>query len=110
MRCLNEVTLYGRLVAPAQFRAMPSGDSVCNLEVETREKWKGEERVTLHPVAAFGKVADVLRHQQAGAPILVRGALRARTRGQQAWYETVAMTVVITGEQLRVGDAEQVPA
>lgn len=108
MRCLNKVLLIGSLVEKVAVRSLPSGKAVCNFEVETVEHWGGKERREKHPVSAFGPVAEVLLHIEAGRQIYVEGSLRSRERTDgirpRLERETVAFLVIVMEPQARVGE------
>ncbi|WP_323792200.1 single-stranded DNA-binding protein [Nocardioides sp.] len=82
---LNEVRLVGRVAAPAQERAMPSGDVLCTFRVSvTRDdneagRAAGRQRVDSLECATWsGRVRRSARAWQPGDEVEVRGALRRR--------------------------------
>src|SRR5258708_22973604 len=84
-RGINKVILIGNLGADPETRAMPSGTTVANLRVATRESWRDkqtgeqQERTEWHRVAFFGRLAEVAgEYLRKGSQVYIEGSLRTR--------------------------------
>ncbi|MHB8531682.1 MAG: single-stranded DNA-binding protein [Solirubrobacteraceae bacterium] len=85
MRDINRVTLVGRLTADCELRALPSGDSVCNLRLasnsHTRDGAGGDwsERPGFYDVSMFGaRVDNLATYLTRGRRVGIDGRLRWR--------------------------------
>ena len=112
---VNRVILVGFLGRDPDIRAMPSGATVANFDVATSERFRpkdGPQKTVTewHKVAAFGRVADVVRlyRLQKGVQVYVEGSLRTRKwqdkTGQNRWT-----TEIVAREVLLIGGAEEAP-
>lgn len=84
-RGVNKVILIGNLGADPETRAMPNGNTACNIRIATSEQWKdkesgeNKERTEWHNVAAFGKLAEIMgEYLQKGSKVYIEGSLRTR--------------------------------
>lgn len=81
---MNFALIIGRLTRDAQFRQLPSGKLVANLDIATNESWKDksgqkQERTEFHRVTVFGdwleKIGDRLVK---GQEVKVEGKIQTR--------------------------------
>lgn len=103
MRCLNRVTLLGRLVGVPDCRD-GGGKPICNFKIETTEEWvsqqRVERRVVVHQCTAFGPVAVHVAKAAKHGWIYVEGALRdGRGETNNAAREIVCFLAIPVAEQ-----------
>lgn len=76
---VNEVRLRGRLAAPAQFREMPSGDTLAIFRVTVNRPANDRAKVdSLDCVNAAGRVRQALQRAEQGDTVELSGSLRRR--------------------------------
>ncbi len=104
---LNKVFLIGRLTHDVDFRYLPSGTAIANLNLATNRIYKDrtgnlKEEVEYHKVVAWGKLAELCRqYLSKGRLIFVEGRIRAR-----AWIDTQGnkrMSYEIIAENIKFG-------
>ena len=85
MASLNKVTLIGNLGRDPETRHMPSGGTVCNLNIATTESWKdrnsGErrEQTEWHRVVMFERLAEIAaQYLRKGSQVYIEGKLQTR--------------------------------
>lgn len=82
---LNRVTLIGNLGHGPEIRATASGETVCNLDLATSERYKNragewQEVTEWHRCVFFGKAAETLgEYAKKGDRLYVEGSIRTRT-------------------------------
>lgn len=101
---MNSVKLRGFLARDPETRQLPSGASVTNLRVETRETWTRDgaqqSRSEWHSVAVFQtRAIDALRGAVAGVEIEIEGMLSTRSWTSQAGEKRYSTEVVVRAPQ-----------
>lgn len=77
MASFNTTTIVGFLGRDPELRALPSGQSVCNLSIATTEKIKDKDHTTWFRVTVWGRVAELCSQYLAkGSQVYVQGRLR----------------------------------
>lgn len=85
MASVNKVILIGNLGADPEIRYTPSGSTVANFTVATREQWTGkdgekEERTEWHRIVAWGRLAEICgEYLHKGKQVYVEGRLQTRS-------------------------------
>jgi single-strand DNA-binding protein len=108
-RGINKVILVGNLGRDPETRAMPSGMTVCNLNIATSESWKDrqsgeqQERTEWHRVALFGKLAEIAgEYLHKGSQVYIEGSLRTRKWQDKQGVERYT-TEIIANEMQMLG-------
>jgi single-strand DNA-binding protein len=109
---LNRVALIGRLTQDPELRALPSGQSVCNLRLacngSRRDPDGGyQERPNFFDVAVFGTQAEnVERYMHKGSRVAIDGRLEWREWETEDHRRRQAVSVVAESVQFldRPGD------
>lgn len=82
---VNRATLIGNLGHGPEIRATASGETVCNLDLATSERYKNragewQEVTEWHRCVFFGKAAETLgEYAKKGDRLYVEGSIRTRT-------------------------------
>lgn len=104
---LNKVFLIGRLTQEVDFKYLPSGTPLANLNLATNRVYKDKtgnlkEEVEYHKVVVWGKLAELCRqYLSKGRLIFVEGRIRSRT-----WLDTEGnkrVSYEIIAENIRFG-------
>lgn len=101
---MNSAKIRGFLARDLETKQLPSGASVTNLRVETRETWTRDgveqARSEWHSVAVFqARAIDALRGAVAGDEIEVEGMLSTRSWTSQAGEKRYSTEVVVRAPQ-----------
>lgn len=80
---LNKVILIGNLGQDPELKSLPSGASVCNFSLATKESWSKDgdrqERTEWHRINVFGKTAEnAAKYLKKGSKIYVEGRIQSR--------------------------------
>lgn len=109
-RGVNKVILVGNLGRDPETRAMPSGMSVCNLNIATSESWKDrqsgeqQERTEWHRVALFGRLAEVAgEYLHKGSQVYIEGSLRTRKWQDKQGVERYTTEIIASDMQMLGG-------
>jgi single-strand DNA-binding protein len=104
---LNKVFLIGRLTQEVDFKYLPSGTAIANLNLATNRVYKDKignlkEEVEYHKIVVWGKLAELCRqYLSKGRLIFVEGRIRSRT-----WLDSHGnkrMSYEIIAENIRFG-------
>lgn len=81
MASRNLVILIGHLGRDPELKYLPTGTTVTNFSLATKEKNRNEEeRTEWHSIVAFGKLAEVCdEYLKKGSLVYVEGSLRTRS-------------------------------
>lgn len=86
MSSVNKVILVARLGRDPEFKALPSGQTLCEMSVATEEQWtdKGsgekQKRTDWHNVVVWGKLADnCSKYLAKGRQVYLEGKLQTRS-------------------------------
>lgn len=101
---LNKVFLIGRLTQEVDFRYLPSGTAVANLNLATNRVYKDKtgnfkEEAEYHKVVAWGKLAELCRqYLNKGRLVFIEGRIKSRSwldaeGNKRVSYEIVAENV-----------------
>jgi single-strand DNA-binding protein len=108
---INHVTLIGRLTRDAEYKALPSGQAVCNFSIAVNrrrkvgEQW--EDEANYFDIVLWGKQADSLnRYLVKGKQIGVDGELR-QDRWQQDGQNRSKVVISANNVQLLGGGQGQ---
>ncbi|MGH8259133.1 MAG: single-stranded DNA-binding protein [Steroidobacteraceae bacterium] len=109
-RGVNKVILVGNLGRDPETRAMPSGMTVCNLNIATTESWKDrqsgeqQERTEWHRVAMFGRLAEIAgEYLHKGSQVYIEGSLRTRKWQDKQGVERYTTEIVASEMQMLGG-------
>ena len=104
---LNKVFLIGRLTQEVDFRYLPSGTAIANLNLATNRVYKDrtgnlKEETEYHKIVAWGKLAELCRqYLNKGRLVFIEGRIRSRN-----WIDTQGnkrITYEIIAENIRFG-------
>ncbi len=106
-RGVNKVILIGNLGRDPETRAMPSGMTVCNLNIATSESWKDrqtgeqQERTEWHRVVLFNRLAEVAaEYLHKGSQVYIEGSLRTRKWQDKQGVERYTTEIVANEMQM----------
>ncbi len=109
-RGINKVILIGNLGRDPETRAMPSGASVCNLNIATSESWKDrqsgeqQERTEWHRVVLFNRLAEIAaEYLHKGSQVYIEGSLRTRKWQDKQGVERYTTEIVANEMQMLGG-------
>ncbi len=109
-RGVNKVILVGNLGRDPETRAMPSGASVCNLNIATSESWKDrqsgeqQERTEWHRVVMFNRLAEIAaEYLHKGSQVYIEGSLRTRKWQDKQGVERYTTEIVANEMQMLGG-------
>jgi single-strand DNA-binding protein len=109
-RGINKVILVGNLGADPETRAMPSGSTVANLRIATRESWRDkqsgeqQERTEWHRVVLFGRLGEVAaEYLKKGSQVYIEGSLRTRKWQDKQGVERYSTEIVGNDMQMLGG-------
>ncbi len=110
---MNKQILIGRLGKDPWLNALPSGQSVCNADLATHERWteretgERKERTDWHRVVFFGKPAELIaQHARKGTRLYVEGPTRKRIYRNAQDEERLAVEVHVREFEL-LGDTAE---
>jgi single-strand DNA-binding protein len=109
-RGVNKVIIIGNLGRDPETRAMPSGTSVCNLNIATSESWKDrqsgeqQERTEWHRVVMFNRLAEIAaEYLHKGSQVYIEGSLRTRKWQDKQGVERYTTEIVANEMQMLGG-------
>src|SRR6185437_12138337 len=109
-RGVNKVILIGNLGRDPETRAMPSGASVCNINIATSESWKDrqsgeqQERTEWHRVVMFNRLAEIAaEYLHKGSQVYIEGSLRTRKWQDKQGVERYTTEIVANEMQMLGG-------
>ncbi len=109
-RGVNKVIIIGNLGRDPETRAMPSGSSVCNLNIATSESWKDrqsgeqQERTEWHRVVMFNRLAEIAaEYLHKGSQVYIEGSLRTRKWQDKQGVERYTTEIVANEMQMLGG-------
>ena len=109
-RGVNKVIIVGNLGRDPETRAMPSGSSVCNLNIATSESWKDrqsgeqQERTEWHRVVMFNRLAEIAaEYLHKGSQVYIEGSLRTRKWQDKQGVERYTTEIVANEMQMLGG-------
>ena len=109
-RGVNKVILIGNLGRDPETRAMPSGASVCNVNIATSESWKDrqsgeqQERTEWHRVVMFNRLAEIAaEYLHKGSQVYIEGSLRTRKWQDKQGVERYTTEIVANEMQMLGG-------
>lgn len=108
MGSVNKVILLGNLGANPESKALPSGQTVCEMRIATTETYNDrneqkQERTEWHRIVVYGKMADnCAKYLAKGRQVYVEGRIQTRSwddkEGKKNYItEVVANQVVFIG-------------
>lgn len=104
---LNKVFLIGRLTQEVDFRYLPSGAPIANLNLATNRVYKDrtgnlKEEVEYHKIVVWGKLAELCRqYLSKGRLIFVEGRIRSRNWLDSQGNKRISYEIV--AENIRFG-------
>mgnify|MGYP001609554080 CR=1 FL=1 len=106
-RGVNKVILVGNLGADPETRAMPSGSTVANIRIATKESWKDktsgeqQERTEWHRVALFGRLGEIAtEYLKKGSQVYIEGSIRTRKWQDKEGKERFSTEIVANEMQM----------
>ena len=110
---LNKAIIIGHIGQHPEVRATQKGMVVVNLSVATNESWKdkhtGEkiERTEWHRVAAFGRIAEVVRdYAKKGNLIYIEGRIQTRKWQDKQGIDRYSTEIVASDLKLLGGSRQ----
>ena len=103
-RSVNKVILVGNTGKDPEIKFLPSGQAVANFGIATSESFKDksgaqQERTEWHNVAAYGKVAEIIRdYVKKGSKLYVEGRLTTRSWDDKETGKKVYRTEVVVDQ------------
>ena len=103
---INKVILIGNLGADPEIRYTQSGTPVCNFNVATTERWKGQdgqqqEQTEWHKVVAWRRLAEICSEfLSKGSKVYIEGKLQTRKWQDQNGNDRYTTEIVARDMQM----------
>jgi len=109
---VNNATLIGHLGKDPETRYATSGTAICNFNMATTEKYKGEKHTEWHRVTAFGKLAEICgEYLHKGKLIYISGKIQTRSWEDKSGAKRYTTEIVAREMQMLGGkDRNETPA
>ncbi|CDZ16389.1 Single-stranded DNA-binding protein [Candidatus Johnevansia muelleri] len=81
---INKVILIGYIGNDPKIRYLPSGNTVCNISIATKNRWKTpngqrQERTDWHSVVIFNKLSEIVQqYVKKGSLLYIEGYLKTK--------------------------------